>query len=85
MKSPIKAEHHINSPGRFFHYEPLFTSSFRKNLIIPEAVMLSKGQGVTKSLENIHHLYWNLNQNTGIGYCGDGSAGLFYQKFCLIH
>ena len=40
----------INSPVRFFHYEPLFTSSFSKNLIIPEAVMLSKGQRVTNRL-----------------------------------
>ncbi len=34
----VKAEIFINSLGRFFHYEPLFTSSFSKNLIIPEAV-----------------------------------------------
>jgi len=32
----------MNSPGWFFHYEPLSTSSFSKNLIIPEAVMFSK-------------------------------------------
>jgi hypothetical protein len=32
----------MNSPGSFFHYEPLFTSSFRKNLIIHEAEMFSK-------------------------------------------
>jgi hypothetical protein len=32
----------MNSPDRFFHYEPLFTSSFSKNLIIPEVGMLSK-------------------------------------------
>jgi len=42
MKPPIKAETFINSPGRFFHYEPLFTSSFSKNLIIPEATIFSK-------------------------------------------
>jgi len=49
MKPPVKAETFINSPGRFFHYEPLFTSFIRlwrdlsaKNLIIPEAVMFSK-------------------------------------------
>jgi hypothetical protein len=29
MKSPVKAETFINSPGRFFHYEPLFTSFIR--------------------------------------------------------
>jgi hypothetical protein len=34
----------MNSTDRFFHYEPLFTSSFSKNLIIPEAVMSSRGQ-----------------------------------------
>jgi len=48
MKPPVKAETFINSPGRFFHYEPLFTSSFSKNLIIPEAVMISKAKSVTK-------------------------------------
>ena len=37
MKLPAKAEPFINIPGRFFHYEPLLTSSFSKNLIIPEA------------------------------------------------
>jgi len=42
MKPPNKAETFMNRPGRFFHYEPLFTSSFSKNLIILEAVMLSK-------------------------------------------
>jgi hypothetical protein len=30
IKSPIIAETSINCPGRFFHYEPLFTSSFGK-------------------------------------------------------
>ena len=25
-ETPFKAEIFINSPGRFFHYEPLFTS-----------------------------------------------------------
>ena len=39
IKFPVKAETFINSPSRFFHYEPLFTSSFSKNLIIPEAVI----------------------------------------------
>jgi len=39
MKAPIEAVTFMNSPGRFFHYEPLSTSSFSKNLIIPEAVM----------------------------------------------
>ena len=39
IKPPVKTETFINSPGRFFHYKPLFTSSFSKNLIIPEAVM----------------------------------------------
>jgi len=47
MKPPVNADNYINSPGRFFHYEPLFTSSFSKNLIIPEAAMFSKGQDVT--------------------------------------
>ncbi|PLX52584.1 MAG: hypothetical protein C0611_07805, partial [Desulfobacteraceae bacterium] len=42
-----------NSPGRFFHYEPLSTSSFRKNLIIPEAVKFSKDQRVTKKEKKI--------------------------------
>jgi len=42
MKPYVKTETFINSPGRFFHYEPLFTSSFSKNLIMPEAVMISK-------------------------------------------
>ena len=39
----VKTETFINSLGGFFHYEPLFTSSFSKNLIIPEAAMFSKG------------------------------------------
>jgi hypothetical protein len=43
MKAPVKAETFMNCPDRFFHYEPLFTSSFSKNLIVPEAVMFSKG------------------------------------------
>jgi len=47
MKTSAKAETFINSPGRFFHYEPLFMSSFRKNLIISEAAMFSKGNSVT--------------------------------------
>ena len=42
--TPIKAETFINSLCRFFHYEPLFTSSFGKNLIIPEAVIFSKAK-----------------------------------------
>ena len=29
MKPPVKTETFINSPGRFFHYEPLFTSFIR--------------------------------------------------------
>ena len=37
MKPPVKADTFINRPGRFFHYEHLFTSSFSQNLIIPEA------------------------------------------------
>jgi len=41
MKPSVKAETFINIPVRFFHYEPLFTSSFSTYLIIPEAVMLS--------------------------------------------
>jgi len=44
MKPPVKAEAFINSPDRFFHYGPLFTSSYSKNLILPEAVMFSRGQ-----------------------------------------
>jgi hypothetical protein len=43
MKPPVKAKTFMNIPGRFFHYEPLFTSSFSKNLIILEAGRLSKG------------------------------------------
>jgi hypothetical protein len=43
MILPVKEETFIDSPGRFFHYEPLFTSSFSKNLIIPDAAMFSKG------------------------------------------
>jgi hypothetical protein len=38
----VKAKTFINSPSMFFHYEPLFTSSFSKNLIIPEAAIFSK-------------------------------------------
>jgi len=40
MKYPVKAEEFINCLGKLFHYEPLFTSSFSKILIIPEAVIL---------------------------------------------
>jgi len=43
MKPVVKTEPFINSPGGFFHYEPLFTSSFSRNLIILEAVMFSLG------------------------------------------
>jgi len=42
MKPSDRVQTFINSPDRFFHYEPLFTSSFSKNLIIPEAAMFSK-------------------------------------------
>jgi len=42
MKLSVKAEIFINNPGRFFHYEPLFTSSFSENLIVPEAAMFKK-------------------------------------------
>jgi hypothetical protein len=49
METYIKAETLINNPGRFFHYEPLFTSSFSKNLIMPEAVIFSKDVSVIKS------------------------------------
>jgi hypothetical protein len=41
-ETPVKAETLINGPGRLFHYEPLFTSFFSKNLIIPEAIIFSK-------------------------------------------
>jgi len=41
-EASVKAKIFLNSLGRFFHYEPLFTSSCSKNLIIPEAVMCSK-------------------------------------------
>ncbi len=37
MKPYVKAKTFINNPGRFFHYEPLFTSSFSKNIIMPES------------------------------------------------
>jgi hypothetical protein len=47
MKPSAKAETFLNSPDRFFHYEPLFMSSFSKNLIIPEAAMFSKGKSIT--------------------------------------
>jgi len=47
MKPNVKADIFINSPDRFFHYEPLSTSSFSKNLIIPEAAMFLKGYSVT--------------------------------------
>jgi hypothetical protein len=48
MDAPsVKAETSMNCPGRFFHYEPLFTSSFSKNLIISEAVIFSKDKSVT--------------------------------------
>ena len=40
VKPIVKEKVSIDSPVRFFHYEPLFTISFSKNLIIPEAVML---------------------------------------------
>jgi len=40
----VPPEAFINSPDVFFHYEPLFTSSFSKNLIISEAVMFSKSK-----------------------------------------
>jgi hypothetical protein len=33
MKPYVKTENFINIPGRFFHYEPLFTSFFSKKII----------------------------------------------------
>jgi hypothetical protein len=50
MKIPVKAEIFINNPGEFFHYEPFFTSSFSKNLIIPEAAIFSKSESVVHYL-----------------------------------
>ncbi|MBU1161406.1 MAG: hypothetical protein KKF96_02510, partial [Proteobacteria bacterium] len=44
IKAPVKTDTFINNPGRFFHYESLFTSSFSKNLIIPEAVGFQKAK-----------------------------------------
>jgi hypothetical protein len=41
-ETPLKAYIFLNSLGRFFYYEPLFTSSCSKNLMMPEAVMFSK-------------------------------------------
>jgi len=40
-ETPVKIKIFINGPDRFFHYEPLFMSSFSKNLITPEAEMFS--------------------------------------------
>jgi hypothetical protein len=31
MESPVKSKTFMDSPGRFFHYEPLFMSSFSKS------------------------------------------------------
>jgi hypothetical protein len=39
MKLLARVEAFINISDKFFHYERLFTSSFSKNLIIPEALM----------------------------------------------
>jgi hypothetical protein len=44
IKLRDKAEVFINGPVRFFHYEPLFTRSFSKNIIMPEAVILLKAK-----------------------------------------
>ena len=33
MKHPLKTKTFINSPGGFFHYEPLSTSFFSKKFI----------------------------------------------------
>jgi len=44
MKSTVKIETFINSLGTFFHYESLFMSSFRKNLIIPKAARFQKAE-----------------------------------------
>jgi len=35
MKPLVKAETFINSPGRFFHYKPLFTSLVRLGRVYP--------------------------------------------------
>ena len=45
----------INNPGWFFHYEPLFTSSFSKNLIMAEAEIFSKGKVLKKT--NLLHKF----------------------------
>ena len=50
MKHPLKVKAFINRPGGFFHYEPLSTSFFSKNLIIPEAVIFSKSKSVIITL-----------------------------------
>jgi len=38
-----------------------------------------------KSLGVIHHLSWDPDQNTGIGYCCHSTSGLFHQRLYLIH
>jgi len=43
LKHSFETEAFMNSPAGFFHYEPLSTSSFRKNLIIPEATAFLNG------------------------------------------
>jgi len=48
---PVKGKAFMNRPDRFFHYDPLFTSSFSQNLIIPEAVMFSKNLGYEQILK----------------------------------
>ena len=50
MQHPLKTKTFINSPCRFFHYEPLPTSFFSKNLIIPEAAIFAKRKKATSLL-----------------------------------
>ncbi|MGA9178220.1 MAG: nucleoside recognition domain-containing protein [Desulfobacterales bacterium] len=73
MKPSVKAETFINILGRFFHYEPLFTSSFSKNLIIPDAETFSKSERVTEMFimnPDQNKLRYGLNSGIQKGWRG---------------
>jgi len=54
-ETSLKPKALINGPNEFFHYEPLFMSSFGKNLIIPEALMFSKNLSAAFLNSNVYH------------------------------
>ena len=61
MKLPVKTKAFTNSPGRFFHYEPFFTSSFSQKFND------ARSGNVFKKLKCFQLFYkWNFTESSMI-------------------